>query len=238
MKMKDFPEAFREYKLANEVIIIDGQPGCGKTLFTSIISAMPRVELLQYSAVLENICALYYLNKITRDGARAMLQIEFDLILYETMMSRNTNFRPSDLSSAFKDVKSFTYLKRLFEKGDENVPGKILAEQPILNFATHNLLGFSDILMSDVIQNLFFIEIVRHPLYMIIQQSLNYENWSKKINTARQFHLYISKGGESIPYYYNDFEIDFLSLNPIEKAIFEIDFMTQKRRNLKNKISL
>jgi hypothetical protein len=227
------PQAIRQKILLEELVLVDGQPGCGKTLFTAIIAAMTRVELLQYSAVLENICALYYLNKITKDAAIAILQIEFDLVLYETMMSRNTNFRPKDLSSAYRDVKFLTYLKRLFQEGDEKIPQKILDEKPILHFASHSLLGFADILMCDVAKKLSIIEVVRHPLYMVIQQSLNHENWAKKNNTARQFHLYINKNGENVPYYVNDWKLNYSSLKPVEKAIYEIAYMTKQTEKFK-----
>ena len=228
------PKAFRKDILVNELVIIDGQPGSGKTLFSAIVAAMPRVELLQYSAVLENVCALYHLNKITKDAAIAMLRIEFDFVLYETMMSRNTNFRPKDLSSAYRDVKFFNYLKRLFEQGNEKIPEKILNEKPILHFASHNLLGFADILMCDVVKKLSIIEVVRHPLYMIIQQTFNHENWTNQKNTARQFHLYINKQGENVPYYINDWDINYSALNPVEKAIYEMDYMTKQARELKH----
>ena len=225
--------ANRDRTLLKELVLVDGQPGCGKTLFSAIIASIPKVELLQYSPLLENICALFHLNKITKDAAIAMLKIEFDLVLYETMMSRNINFRPRDLSSAFRDVKFQTYIKRLFQKGDEKVPQKILDEKPILHFATHNLLGFSEILLENVISKLSFIEIVRHPLYMIVQQTLNHENWENENNQARQFHLQINKDGKNVPYFINDWEIDYNELKPVEKAIYEMKYMTDKVRLIK-----
>ena len=88
--------------MLNEVLIVDGLPGCGKTLFTSIFSSLKRIEIQQYSTTLENLCALNYLNKISKDGLVSMIKIELDLLIYETMMSRNTNFRFDDLSSAWK----------------------------------------------------------------------------------------------------------------------------------------
>ena len=107
---------------------------------SEIIASIPKVELLQYSPLLENICALFHLNKITKDAAIAMLKIEFDLVLYETMMSRNINFRPRDLSSAFKDVKFTKYINRLFQKGDEK-----LAQKSFDNFiAKVNKLEFQN----------------------------------------------------------------------------------------------
>lgn len=41
---------------------MDGQPGCGKTLFNEIVAALELVEPLNYSCELENLCALNYLD--------------------------------------------------------------------------------------------------------------------------------------------------------------------------------
>ena len=57
----------REGSLVNQVVIIDGQPGCGKTMLAPIIAALDRVELLSYSYEVESICRLHYLGKITED---------------------------------------------------------------------------------------------------------------------------------------------------------------------------
>ena len=54
----------RQYNLLKQLVLVDGHPGCGKTLFNAIIAAMERVELLNYSSELENLCALKYLNKM------------------------------------------------------------------------------------------------------------------------------------------------------------------------------
>ena len=101
--MKKKIKTERKYQLLNELLIIDGQPGCGKTLFSAIVSAFSRVELLQFSTIAENICALNYLEKIEYEDALTFLKIEFDQRIYETMMSRNLNFRIKDLSSVFNN---------------------------------------------------------------------------------------------------------------------------------------
>ncbi len=41
------PEIIRKSHLAEKIIIVDGLPGCGESLFSSIVSAMDRVELLK-----------------------------------------------------------------------------------------------------------------------------------------------------------------------------------------------
>lgn len=235
--MKNFPEARREKILLNDLVLVDGQPGCGKTLFSAIIAAMQRVELLKYSPELENICALKYLNKITDDAANSMIRIQMDLEIYETMMSRNINFRPKDLSSAFSDVDSFTYIKRLFQKGDELIPDRISNEQPIMHFATHNLLGFSEPVFISLGKKVKIIEIVRHPLYMLIQQTYNMSNQLESDGSSRQFHLYIKHGKYQLPFWNFGQEELFIKSNAVDRAIYEMKMISDISYNFKNNSS-
>ena len=71
-----------------------------------------------------------------------MVKWFLDLKIYNTMMSRDVNFRFSDISSAFQNAQPMRYIKRLL-KGDEIIPKKIKDNNPILNLTTHNLLGLS-----------------------------------------------------------------------------------------------
>lgn len=180
--------------LLNKLVVINGQPGCGKTMLSSILSSFKNVEIMNYSTVLENIVRLNYLNKISTDAASSMIRSHLDELLYENMMSRNVNFRYSDLSSVFRNPKKFNYIKRLFIKGDELIPNIIKKEKPVLHLATHNLLKYSDILFKSYKDRIKFIEVVRHPLYMIKQQKINYDNFNKK--KERTFHINIKKGNE------------------------------------------
>ena len=49
----------RSNNLANNIVIIDGQPGCGKTLFSKIITSFKRVEILNYAFDIEYIARLF-----------------------------------------------------------------------------------------------------------------------------------------------------------------------------------
>jgi len=233
--LQNEPQTIRGKTLLEELVLVDGQPGCGKTLFTAIIAAMERVELLNYSSELENICALKYLNKITDDASETMIRIQMDLLIYETMMSRRTNFRPSDLSSAFRDVNFMTYLKRLLLKGDEVIPERIKKEKPILHFATHNLLAFSEPVFKALGEKVILIEVVRHPLYMFIQQTLNMEHWFNSTGASRQFHLFIQYGKQQLPFWNFGQEDLYLKSKPVERAIYEIQKISELTEDFKNK---
>ena len=164
--------------LLHEVLIIDGLQAVGK-LYLVMQRTFERVEILKFSPILENLCALYEL-KINADAVETLIKIEFDLMIYESMMSRNGNFRYNDLSSVFNNSKKVEYFKRLFNKGEEFVPDQIKNDRPILHLATHNLLSYSKPLFDALGPKVKMIEVVRHPLYMIIQQSLNYESIIKQ----------------------------------------------------------
>ena len=115
MKITNNFKVVRQKLLAEKVVIVDGQPGCGKTMLSPIISSMERVELLSYAFEIEFICRLFYLHKIDSDAAIAMIKMLIDHKLYQTMMGRDTNFRYSDLSSVFKDSNPWRYFKRIFQ---------------------------------------------------------------------------------------------------------------------------
>ena len=231
------PIVTRDEILLENLVLVDGQAGCGKTLFTAIVAAMDRVELLNYSPELENICALKYLGKIDDDTAETMIRIQMDLVLYETMMSRRTNFRPTDLSSAFRDVDFLTYVKRLFSRGDELVPKRIKEEKPILHFATHNLLAYSESIFKALGRRVVLIEVVRHPLYMLIQHTLNHINFSSPSGTARQFHLFIKHKGKQLPSCHFEQEELYLRSNPVERAIYEMHKISDLTESFKDKFS-
>lgn len=221
---KQIPEVLRSEYLAERVVFIDGLGGCGKTLFSPIVSALPRVELMTYAYEIEHICSLYFLGKITHDATCAMIRMLTDLQLYNTMMSREVNFRPRDLSSAWRDAHPWRYFKRLFEAGDEAVQERIVQDRPILQLTTHEVCIMREPIFSALGSRVVFIEIVRHPLYMLIQQTLNMEGF--RASRGRDFSLRIRYGETEVPYFTHGWEERFVKANAVEKAIYYIQHLT------------
>ena len=71
----------RRDHLAEMVVFVDGLGGCGKTMFSPILSTFDRMELLTFTYEIEQICALYYLNKISKDASETMIGNLSDLQL-------------------------------------------------------------------------------------------------------------------------------------------------------------
>lgn len=201
--------------LAPKVVFIDGLPGCGKTLFSSLLSSFNRVEKITYAYETEHICALKYLGKISTDAAEIMVRIQTDLLIYDMMMSRNVNCRPKDLSSVFNYHNPAKYLNRMVQEGDFVIPQRIKEENPILPLTVHNLLCIAEPIFQTLRERVGFIEIVRHPLYMLVQQALNNE---KMIFNARDFTIYFEHNGKELPWYTAGWEESFLKANSFEKA--------------------
>lgn len=206
----------RTPSLTPQVVIVDGQHGCGKTMLSTIVAALDRVELLTYAYEVEYACALQFLNKMDLDAAVVLVRMFTDLKLYNVMMSREVNFRPKDLSSIFHNPHPIRYIKRLFEEGDRQIPRKIEQDNPILHLTTHNLLSFSEPVFKGLRDRVTLIELVRHPLYMIKQQAQNME---RLLNNVRYFTVNYQYNETELPYYVRHFEDEFIKANNVEKAI-------------------
>ena len=226
----------RHKHLAEKIVFIDGLPGCGKTLFSNLISSFGNVEKLTYSYEIEFYCATAFLNKLENDAAVALINMQSDLVLYDMMMSRNVNFRPKDLSSIFRYHDPLKYFKRLFQKGDSYVPDCIKNENPILALTIHNILPAAFPIFEALEGRVVFIEIVRHPLYMLIQQSLNNQSL---VFDVRDFVVYYETKHGPMPWYTLGWEEEFNNANSVEKAILFIEkvggMMTKSREILNKK---
>jgi hypothetical protein len=224
----------RSLSLAKKIVFIDGLEGCGKTLFSTIISSLDRVEKLTYAYELEMFCSLYHINKIEKDAVLTLTRMLTDLVTYDSMMSREVNFRPTDLSSIFKSPFYFKYLKRMFLKGDAAVPERIDKENPITALTVHKLLINALPIFEALKDRVRYVEVVRHPLYMLIQQTINNETL---IYTPRDFVIYVEYNNTEIPWYAIGWEEIFLNSKPIDKTIYYIYELNKLMNKNKDEIN-
>lgn len=218
------PKIIRRGHLADNIVIVDGQPGCGKTMLSPIVAAMERVEIMSYIFEVEHVCRLWSMGKLQEDAAETLVKMFTDHKLYKTMMGRDTNFRISDLSSVFSDSSPWRYLKRIFQEGDMCIPDRIKQEKPILNLTTHNLLSKAAPVFAGLGERVVLIEVVRHPLYMVKQQQLNME---RLLGNPRNIQIYFEHHGHQLPYFAYGWEEKFISSNSVEKAVYSIESVTR-----------
>jgi hypothetical protein len=222
-------EFLRENNFTNQISVVDGQPGCGKTLFSNIIQSFQRAEIFNYVFELEFIIKLHKFEKISNDATDSLIKMLVDHKIYQNMMSRDVNFRYNDLSSVFKNPYPFRYFRRMFSAGDRSIPEKIIKTNPILNLTCHDLLFYSDILFKNLGNRLSFFEIIRHPLYMIKQQHINVKELEK---SPRDVQLKFKYKDQELPYYAFGCEEEYYAASEIDKAVIIMKNLT-KKNNLK-----
>ena len=59
----------REQQLLHKVVMVNGFPGCGKTMLSPIIAAFDCVEIWQAAFLIEQMCELWGINRIDSDVA-------------------------------------------------------------------------------------------------------------------------------------------------------------------------
>jgi hypothetical protein len=68
---------------------------------------------------------------------------------------------------------------------------------------------------------------VRHPLFMLIQQTLNMK---RLVNDARDIQVYFDYESKELPYFALGWEDLFLRSNPVERAIYTMHYQERARR--------
>ena len=204
--------------------------GCGKTMLSPILSSLNRVEMYYFAFEIEFILRMSSFKKIKKDAAISLIRMLTDYKLYNSMMSREINLRDLDLSSVTRHHNYKNYIKRLKSKGDKLIPKKIKYEKPILHLTTHDLLNYSELLVSALKSRLTYVELIRHPIDMINQQRLNMIN---HYDNPRSIQVDFDYQNNPLPYWATTWKKDFMQNNNINRAILNIEKMY--KLNLKNR---
>ena len=221
------PRIVRAPDLGHRVLFIGGHPGNGKTMMTPIISSLERMEIQRYNYVLEYLCSLWQLGRMESDVASAMIRMLTDLDIYNLMMSREVNFRYSDLSSVFQNPNGWRYVRRLFGAGDAAAMERIPTEQPILQLTLHYLLPFAQPLFEALGDRAHVLQLTRHPLYMIKQ-------WHAYVHRhghdVRDFTIWFDHEGQAVPFFARGWEEQFVRASRMDKAIYAIAHLFRMTR--------
>jgi len=153
----------------HKVVIVNGFNGSGKTLFSPLVSSIQNVELMTFAYEVEWCAGFLYSNQMDNEAFAEFVKMYVDHLAYNQMMSRGVNFRPSDLSSALSYRPQWTYLLRLFHRGDNAIPKMIKERRPVLSITTCHLMPVFPALSTALGRRLMFMEIVRDPIYMFQQ---------------------------------------------------------------------
>ena len=106
----------RDQFLTDKLLVLDGLTGTGKTMISNVLESFEKVEVGRFIYDVEHIAISHELGALRTDAARALLGLLIDWKLYDNMISREVNFRPSDLSCVLKNGRALKHIKRLFSR--------------------------------------------------------------------------------------------------------------------------
>jgi hypothetical protein len=219
----DTVTASRNTCLFERVLFLDGLGGTGKTMMGPILSSFRRVETQRMDHVHEFVCALHFLGRMTEDAAVVMSRMYGDIALYNAMIARESNFRPTDLSGVLKNPRRWTYVRRLFAPDGDAVLPRLQRERPILHIHSHQMLGIAGPVFRAFGPALRVVEMVRHPLSLVPFFSTWIERFA---HDARDFNVWFDYRGHVLPWWARGWEEKFLASRPMDRVIYLIERLT------------
>lgn len=211
----------RNLTLAKDIVVLDGLSGTGKSMFTPILASMKKMQNPRFEYMFEYLLLAANHSKISEDAANCFLKLLADIKLYDGCISRDVNFRPSDISGVIANKNGFKYIKQLFNQDGLEAQTKIAIESPRLLLITHQILSCFHILDNCFGENVKVVEIVRHPLYLI-------DHWLSYIDmycsNPRDFTVWVQTNENlNVPWFAEACAPKFIEMSRIEKIIYSID---------------
>lgn len=205
--------------LFNRVVLVDGTAHSGKLLLGPILSTYKGVEIHKLETVFEHIAVLYHFKKMSLDAAVTLMRNYLDESFYNSIIGRNINFRPSDMSSVFNGKNQRRYLDRLFSEEGEAAVKRITDEKPVCQYLTHEILGFIEPCFEAFGDKLYIVEVIRHPVNMV-DRWLNRGWGNDRFGLdPRSFIICFEHGGRQVPYFAHSFRDHYHAMSDVERVI-------------------
>ena len=215
----------RHLTLAKNIVVLDGLTGTGKTMFSPLLASMEKMQNPRFEYMFEYLLIAAKQARINEDAANTLIRLLTDIKLYDGSISRDVNFRPSDLSGVFANKNGFKYLKQLLAQDGNDAQAKIELESPKLLLVTHQIFSCLDVLNNCFGDSVKIVEMVRHPLYLI-------DHWLSYIDmhcvNPRDFTLWLQSNDQTIvPWFAEGWEEQYQKMTSIERVVKSIDVLMQ-----------
>lgn len=205
--------------MGGDIVAIDGMSCSGKSLLAPLISTLKRSELWQINYLYDYICTLNSLGLIEHRSAEGLIRTMCDLDVYNSMVARNINLRPNDISGATRNLLRSVYLKRLEMPDGDIVLERIRKGKPILPLMLHSLFAQSQLLFDALRDRLkLYIVTVRHPFWLFDAWHLG--RWDKReTKDPRLFRLCCQIRGKTVPWFAVSWADEYHRLKPIDLSV-------------------
>lgn len=115
-----------------DVVIVTGCPTAGKSVLAPIVASLARAENFQMSILLEHLCTLNHLDKLSDDVLTFLLRYIVDFMQYDNMIGRDLNFRFTDETSIWNTPDPRKYFDRLLSERGDFIVDEINKKRPLL----------------------------------------------------------------------------------------------------------
>jgi hypothetical protein len=216
----------RSASFPGEIVLLDGLTGTGKTMLMRIIDSYESVSPPRFDYQLEQICIGISEHKIELRAGTQLLQLLIDQRQHDLTLSRELNFRPSDLSSILKSNKRNKYLGRLFSSDVKRSMENLSHGKEKLFLVVHQLLETSTVLDELPNKSLKRVLATRHPFYL-------FDHWASYVNmhgvSPRDFTITVNKEYQ-IPWFIKENPEKFFSHSAENKAAIAISELTFRQQ--------
>ena len=220
----------RNDHLTNNLLVLDGLTGTGKTMISSVLQSFDRVENGRFIYDLDYIAISSYLGAHREDSVCALLDLVVDWKLYDNLISREINLRPSDLSSIFRHPQWFEYIRRLFQKDGASATHRLELKNPIMMVITHQLALAMEPLRKQFRDRIKIVEMVRHPYYLLDHWIAALDILSK---TPRDFTVWVEdQTGAPVPWFAHEWRNRYWSLSSFDRAVLSIDSLSKHHNEM------
>lgn len=189
-------------------------------MFSPLIASFKGVQNPRFEYMFEYLAISGLFNKADMDTTSTLLKLLVDIKYYDAGISREVNFRPTDLSSVFSNGNGFKYLKQLFQEDGGEAANRLKNESPTFFLVTHQLLSCMNVMNEAFGERLKVVEMVRHPLYLL-------DHWLSYIDmhgtNPRDFTVWIDYEGHSLPWFAKKWEKKYIDSSPFDRVIYSID---------------
>ena len=208
----------RAATLCKEFVLVDGVGRSGKGMMGHVLASMDRVEKVRLDLAYDTVHRLYLLGKLPHDAAVSMLSIEADMGLYNNYISREVNFRFSDMTGIWANTKPATYIRRLFAEEGQPVVDRINRERPIFQSLSHDALECGNLYFDAFGERLKFVHVIRDPVDIIYEWLRR--GFGERIGTdGREFQFSYQWRDQVVPIYAVGWEDEYLSISPTDRVI-------------------
>ena len=210
-------DLIRNNTFNNEIILVDGHSGTGKSLISKVLEGFEGVEKSLEDEPFQLTQWLYRLKKIDKPTAIVMLRIWADRYLYNLMIGRNLNNRPTDVTTLDKCPNKQTYFDRMHLPDHDDVTQRIIQERPIFQNMSQNAIIEADIYFDAFGDRLKIIYIHRNLEDAIKNTMIS--NFGYRMGTdPTDLCLTLNYNGNPIPYYAHTWKEEYLNMDGIERV--------------------